>query len=74
MDFTSDDLRSLKKAGFKVEYHPHNLPFAIKKGGYSVTLNDDGSVSAGFDDGQEEDASIKVCGSVKEALKFLSKF
>jgi hypothetical protein len=70
-DFTQEEKQLLKKSGYQLEYHPNNLPFATKKGGYVITLNEDGSISAGYDDGEMDE--VKVCESLKQAIKFLNK-
>jgi hypothetical protein len=66
--------KKLYDAGFRVEKHPNNPEFAIKKGGYCISINEDNSFSAGYDDGETTEPQVKNCRSIYEALDYFSQF
>jgi hypothetical protein len=73
--FSPADRQMLIDNGFKFEKHPNVPEFATKDAGKSIiNINDDGSFSGGYDDGNDGpvDDNVKVCKTVKEAIDFLA--
>lgn len=79
--FSESDRKKLVDQGFDTEKHPYCHEFAIKEGKdgevLTVVINDDKTISAGYDSGYDidfDETSVKVCKTVDEAIEFLMGF